>query len=212
MVSNSTLEINLVISLSDSTKSQISRSNSAPQAQNRFSLVKGDGKTSSPKKQKHQADISPSPLATLSDGKVRVDQEQAAQAAASVLITVSQQQRGVGDGQEGNASSKRSQASAAPLCDANNSPSSTKRYYSQQGTMSFSQNIQPEEVWQQRDPDSKLSVPRGDPAANKNSTDFLSKHSYSLPNGSEEIGSSLHGDAATESNNNSSSSPMETQR
>ncbi|GFS17451.1 rab-3A-interacting protein [Elysia marginata] len=190
-----------------STKSQISRSNSAPQAHNRFSLTKGSSKTSSPKKQQAKTTIGPSPLATLSDGVVEVDHNQAAQAAASV-IAASQQQRGDGDGQEG-------AVSAVPLCDANHSPSTTKRYYNHHTTASFSSNPQPDDVWQPRDQYNSSSPSHSQeefsPAMN-NTQHSSSKHSNLMSNGKDETNLSLCSDVANGENHSNSintSSPTE---
>ncbi|RUS83878.1 hypothetical protein EGW08_008359 [Elysia chlorotica] len=177
--------------MKNSPKSQISRSNSAPQAQNRFSQA--SGKTLSTKKQASL--VAPSPLATLSDGKVTVDQDQAAQVAASVINATSNQLRGVGDGQE-----VTNQVSPVPLCDANFSPSTTKRYYCQPGT-----EPRPEDVWQRRDESSEISRPQGD--STEASSDLPSNHSHPVTNGGGETGPSLGGDAKirecqTESRNN----------
>lgn len=186
--------------LKNSSKSQISRSNSAPQAQSRFSLVKECSKTSSSQKQTTSTGVGQSsPLATLSDGVVKVDHDQAAQAAADVISAASQlQQRGVSDGQEGAVSASIVQVSQLPLCDANHSPATTRRYYSQHNERSLSNVPQPEDVWQPRDQQHSTVAP-------SQNNDILSN---SFQNGSAENGSSIRGNDIPNGKSQSSSTHL----
>ena len=156
-------------------------------------------KGSSPKKQQLiKGVVGLSPLATLSDGVITVDQDQAAKAAASVIIAASQQQQRIaGDGQEADPSAPGTSMSQLPLCDANHSPSTTKRYYNQHSSASFNQQPQPEDVWQRQDEEShgESTTSNNNNVTHTNNLNY-SEHCNSQSNGSAEANSSLSSDAA----------------
>ncbi|XP_005089331.1 guanine nucleotide exchange factor for Rab-3A [Aplysia californica] len=129
------------------SKANIARSHSAPQAENQFTAlrmgVKNKGSPSSPKKFPQGNGTQTIP--TLSDGVVLVNQEQAALVAADVLSSHNHHQGASGPEGDGSVSPM----SPTPLCDANHSPSSTKRYY--EASPMYSEESRPDDVWQRRE-------------------------------------------------------------
>lgn len=132
-------------------KSSVGRSNSAPQAQNRFTSGRQGMKSkvglssklpTSPKKHSR---VEASNIPTLSDGVIYMNHEQAAQAAAIVLSSHDQTR---GHLSENNPSNTGMLKSSTPLCDANHSSSSLEYYAKAQ--LSLGQGPKPGDVWQRR--------------------------------------------------------------